>query len=278
MLPLDRIHVFCFGASYAVALAFELLFQFRSRPIFHLLSLGFGAAGLFAQTVFVLVQPLVLASPFGSLILLGWILAVFYLYGTLHHRNVGWGLFILPLLLVLTVMASLSPRGQDGQIGFPLWQLFTTGGERFWGQLHGSLVLLAGVGISVGFIASIMYLVQSYRLKAKIPPGKGIKLLNLERLEGMNRRAVTLAFPLLTAGLLIGIALAVHGQESYMDWQNTKLLSVGGLWVVFAILLYVRHGRHASGRQVALWTIAAFALLVLSLASPIHPFVSGGLP
>ena len=40
---------------------------------------------------------------------------------------------------------------------------------------HGFLVLLAAVGVCVGFIASVMYLVQLQRLRAKVPPGQGMK-------------------------------------------------------------------------------------------------------
>src|SRR5262249_56124815 len=91
------------------------------------------------------------------------------------------------------------------------------GGERFGVVLHAALVLLAAVGVCVGFVASVMYLVQVRRLKAKVPPGRGVRLLSLERLEEMNRRAVVLAFPLLTAGLLVGLALMLQSGEALTD-------------------------------------------------------------
>lgn len=276
MPPIDRITVFCFGASYTFALMFELWYQLRPRPILRVLGLSFGTAGLLAQTLFVLVQPLLLSSPFGSMIFLGWILAVFYLYGSLHHQKVAWGLFVLPLVLGLAVLASFSPREAGSRDAAVLWQPGFWRGERFWGQVHGGLVLLAAVGVSVAFIASIMYLVQMYRLRAKIPPGQGMKLLSLERLETMNRRALMWAFPLLTIGLLVGIVLGIHSKSTFVSWSNPKFLSIAGLWIVFAILLYLRYGIHARGRQVAIWTIVAFALMVLSLISPVHPFLPGG--
>ena len=78
-----------------------------------------------------------------------------------------------------------------------------------WGIAHGVLLLLAAVGVCVAFLASVMYLVQLQRLRAKTPPGQGMKLMSLERLEDMNRRAILWSFPLLTAGLLVGVALLV---------------------------------------------------------------------
>jgi ABC-type transport system involved in cytochrome c biogenesis permease subunit len=273
---LERITVLCFGASYAVALALELFQHLRPRSAVRVLALIFGGAGLLAHTAYVIVQPLELASPFGSLLFLGWILAVFYLYGALHRRRQAWGLFVLPLVLGLVLLAAFThaaearePTSEGGLLSFA--------GESFWGMIHGVLIVLAAVGVCVGFLASIMYLVQVHRLRKKLPPSPGMKLLSLERLEAMNRRALALAFPLLTAGLLVGIGLMRHGQ-GLRDLSSPKVLGTLGLWLVFAILLYVRYAFHARGRQVALLTILAFVLLVVTLAAPIHSFVPGGMP
>lgn len=268
----------CFAASYVVALALEVWHLLAPRPILRFISLGFGGAGLLAHTIYVLVQPLQLSAPFWSLLFLAWILAVFYFYGSIHHGRLAWGLFVLPLVLGLIALAETLSRNEgDSNVGF-LQALQAPWGERFWGTVHGSLLLLAGVGISVGFVASVMYLVQVRRLRAKLPPGQGVRLLSLERIEEMNRRAILWAFPLLTAGLLVGMALQLRNGDLFADWSSPKILSAIGLWVVFAILLYLRYGVHARGRQVAILTVLAFALLVFALASPVHPFVDGGGP
>lgn len=269
---LERITVFCFAASYTVALALELWHLAAPRPVLRLVSLGFGGAGLLAHSFYVFVQPLPLATPLGSLLFLAWILAVFYLYGSVHHKRTAWGLFVLPLVLGLIVLAKLVPATPDA--GGTVWQDFS--GERFWGMIHGILVLLAAVGICVAFLASVMYLVQLRRLRAKRPPGHGMQMLSLERLETMNRRAILWAFPLLTAGLIAGVALQVHQGHLLVGWESPKIVSALGLWLVFAILLYLRYGAHARGRQVALLTLVAFAILICALLAPVHPVVQGG--
>jgi ABC-type transport system involved in cytochrome c biogenesis permease subunit len=273
----ERVTIFCFGASYAVALAFELAGLLRPGRLLRLLGLGFGVAGFVAHTLFVIVQPLPLASPVSSLVFLAWVLAVFYLYGTVHHNKVAWALFVLPLVLGLTVLAGLQPGVVGGTEAGQLRDLLSLHGEHFWGLVHGWLVVLAGVGICVGFVASVMYLVQVRRLKAKAPPGRGVRLLSLERLEAMSRRAVLIAFPLLTAGLLVGLALLLQSREALSGWEDPKVLSAAALWLVFAILVYLRYAAGARGRPVAGLTILAFALLVLSLVT-FHSFGPGGSP
>jgi ABC-type uncharacterized transport system permease subunit len=118
-----------------------------------------------------------------------------------------------------------------------------------------------------------MYLVQAARLRAKRPPRQGLRLLSLERLEQMNRRAVDLAFPLLTAGLVIGLLLMF--QQPLPPWTDPRILGAGVLWLAFLVLLVLRYGWHVRGRAFALLTILAFLLLIVCLVLEHKPLAGG---
>lgn len=267
--PLQGITHACFGLSYLCALLLELAQVFWPRAAWRPLGLVFGFVGLFAQTLYIFINQPTPAAPYGSLLLLAWVLAVFYLYGTVHHPKQAWAVFVLPVVIGLVGLSLvLAAGGSNPEFGVPAW----VSGERLWGVIHGTLILLAAVGVSVGFLASIMYLIQARRLRNKVNPGRVVPLLSLERLETMNRRAVNLAFPLLTAGLLVGTVLAPAPSDS---WLSLKILSTAGLWVVFLVLLYLRYGTHVPPRRLALFSIAAFALMLIALAAA-HPFAEGG--
>ena len=82
------------------------------------------------------------------------------------------------------------------------------------------------------------------RLKAKRPSRIGLALPSLEQSERINRGAITLAFPLLTFGLLIGmvLSLAREGQRpgfagAHAAWTDPKVVSALVMWLVFAVLL-----------------------------------------
>lgn len=240
-----------------------------ARMILRVLSQVLVAAGIFTHVVYLLVQPPPLASSSGSLLFLALILAIFSLYGSLHHPRLAWGLFVLPLVVGLVILATLSPPPQ--QESGTAWAWLQ--GRTFWGAVHGILVLLAAVGVCIGFLASLMYFVQLYRLRSKMAPGAGMKLMSLERLETMNRRAILWAFPLLTAGLLVGVAMQIQSGDFLQGWSSPKIASALGLWFVFAVLLYLRYGVNARGRQVALLTMVAFVVLMMVLLAPVHPFL-----
>ncbi len=266
----------CFGASYAVAFGLEVARLARPRPLYRAAALAFGAAGLVAHTAFLVVQRPTLQSQYGSLLFLAWVLDVFYLYGTVHHRRRAWAVFVLPLVLSLVALAGYFPSGPGGKP--PPWseRFASLAGEGFWAGVHGVLILLAAVGVCVGFLASVMYLVQAHRLRAKVAPSSGVRLLSLERLEEMNRRAVNIAFPLLTVGLLVGVALTLQRDDAPQAWTAGKVVGTAGLWLVFVVLLVLRYGLHTRGRHLAVGTIAAFAVLLATLVAT-HPFL-GGLP
>lgn len=265
-MPLDGITQLCFAASYSIALVMELLRLAGSSRFPRVSALIAGAAGLFAHTVYLLLQQPSPASPAGSLMLLSWVLAIFYLYGSIHHPRAAWGVFVLPVVLILVGIAALMTD---------MGALSSLSGEKFWGNMHGTLLFLGAVGVSVGFLASVMYLIQARRLRAKTAPMTGIPLLSLERLERMNRHGIDWAFPFLTAGLLLGALLMYFNKVPITDWAALKVAGTVGLWLVALLLMYMRYGAHLPGRRLAVWTIVTFGLMLVTLATS-HP-VPGGM-
>lgn len=271
--PLQGVTHACFGLSYLVAFALELARLVWPGSGWRWAALGFGAAGLLAQTLYIAVNQPPPAAPYGSLLLLAWVLAIFYLYGTVHHAKQAWAVFVLPLVIGLVGLSLVLAHAAGGSppVDIPTWLT----GDHFWGAVHGTLILLAAVGVSVGFLASVMYLIQARRLRNKVNPARVVPLLSLERLESMNRRALNATFPLLTAGLLLGSLLLRPFHDIGDNLLSLKVLSTAGLWVVFLVLLYLRYGAHVPGRRLALLSIVAFALMLVALAAA-HPFAEGG--
>ena len=150
----------CFGLSYLTALVLELVRQGRPSRAARVISLVFGLAGLVAHTIFLVVNQPNAATAYGSFLLLAWVLAVFYLYGSVHHHSPAWGLFVLPVVVLLVGLSFVSDRDR-AEIG--TW--FSA--DHFWGAVHGILLLAGSVGITSAFLASVMYLVQARRLRMK---------------------------------------------------------------------------------------------------------------
>src|SRR5271168_1124347 len=209
---LDRLSVLCFAGTYGLALLAELARFFVHSSIRWYVAAGLMGLGWLVQTAFLanlaLKNPLVLVTtPFESVMVLSWIVAIIGLYLILRSpKPVAVGVFVLPLVLGLVVAGWFAPRQSD-------W-LEWGGMIAFWGTVHGIFLLGGAVFTCVAFFAGLMYLVQMQRLKAKRPARFGLALLSLEQSERINRGAITIAFPLLTFGLLIGMVLSVAAQSA----------------------------------------------------------------
>src|SRR5438270_304289 len=179
-LLMERVTLFCFAASYAVALSLELWHLYQRRPIHRLMANVFGGAGLLAHTIYLAVQRPPLGWQYGLLLALAWILAIFYLYGSVHHARHAWGIFVLPLVLVLVGLATAfgAPTGPEGG---RVSGLFSLEDRELLGITHATLLILAAVGVCVGFVASLMYLVEADRLRAKALPSQGLRLTSVAR-------------------------------------------------------------------------------------------------
>jgi ABC-type uncharacterized transport system permease subunit len=200
-------------------------------------------------------------TAFESLMVLSWIFALMGLYLMVRSpKPMAVGVFVLPLVLGLVIAGQLaSPRD-----GWDEWGSVT----RFWGTVHGLFLLAGAVSTCVAFAAGLMYLVQSNRLKHKRPSRFGFALPSLEQSERLNRGAITVAFPLLTCGLLIGVILdfAPRGPaaQAPLSWTDPKVISALVMWLAFAVLLHARFRPAMRGRSVMVLTIIAFGFLVFT--------------
>lgn len=262
---IERLTVLCFAGTYGLALASDLARFVVRWPGRWYATVGLTVLGWVVQTAYLanLAWPPV-QTPFQSLIVLSWLLAAIDIYLLVHSPKTGAaGLFLLPVVLGLDVAAALSPRaGWVGGLG--------TGSPviAFWGMAHGMLLLAGSVCSCGAFAAGLMYLVQSDRLKHKRPARFGLALPSLEQSERLNRGAIIAAFPLLTAGLVIGVILTVAVRReagAAIGWGDPKVISTLAMWVVFAVLLHARFRPAMRGRRVMVLSVVAFLFLAFSL-------------
>jgi ABC-type uncharacterized transport system permease subunit len=272
---MDRLKVLCFAGTYGLALLAELSRLVVRSPLRWYLTVALTAVGWLVQTVFLanlaLKEPMILpvTTAFESMMVLSWIVALIGLYLMVHWpRQVAVGLFVLPLVLGLVVAAGwFAPRESD-------W-LEWGGTTVFWGSVHGIFLLAGAVFTCLAFAAGLMYLAQMRRLKSKRPSRFGLVLPSLEQTERVNRGAITVAFPLLTFGLLIGVVLSLgaHGTSAggggggtgrNLSWTDPKVVSALVMWLVFACLVHARFRPALRGRSVMMLTIVAFAFLVFT--------------
>lgn len=264
---LTRVQIICFAASYAVALGLEIARLFYQTPLRTVVAWGFTAAGLLAQTFYLLArgaqEPLhstPLSSWFDWLLIVAWGVVAVYLGASLRRPQAAWGLFVLPAVLLLIALAWLFRDVPP----FPRDQALIV-----WALVHGLALLLGVIAGLLAFVAGLMYLVHSYRLKHKIPPREGLRLPTLEWLEQANRRLLVASSCLLAAGLISGVVLNVIKRQDGMSWTDPVVWSSGALlvWLIGVLVFEMRYKPAQEGRKVAYLTVASFFFLGVVMAT-----------
>lgn len=265
---LSGITITCFAASYSVSLAAELsrlFFRARARMF---VSVGFTAAGLLAHSLFLIAQArsetvgggniVPLSSWFDWCLIGAWLLAAVYLGVTLRRLENAVGVFLLPPVLGLIGVAVMlrhkTPFPRDEALGH-------------WRMIHGVSLLFGTVAVTLGLVAGVMYLAQSYRLKHKLPPRPGFRLPSLEWLQRWNKIALHVSTVLLGFGLVSGIVMNAGRSSGSVAWTDPVVVSSGVLfaWLITATLFESLYKPARQGRKVAYLTLASFIFLTLVL-------------
>ncbi|MEX2112081.1 MAG: cytochrome c biogenesis protein CcsA [Pirellulales bacterium] len=262
---ISGISLICFAASYAVAWALEVSQVFRPSKVRRLVMIGFVAAGWLAHTLYLGYRAFELsASPLSSsfdwALVAAWLLMGAYVYLAYYYPQAALGLYMLPLVLVLVALAALADRAPFSPAS----------ASRVWGAVHGIFLLLGTVTVMIGFVAGLMYLLQSRRLKLKRPPSDGFRLPSLERLAKVNSRSIILSALLVGIGFVAGVILNFisRGQSGEVPWSDPVIGSsaVMLVWLLAAAVFNAAYQPVRQGRKVAYLTIVSFAFLAIVLA------------
>ncbi len=261
---MQNITIFCFGASYFVALVLEVVGLWARFGWHRVVMIAMAVAGLFAHSAYLVLHAAGDAATVGTpaewYLVVAWVLAALYVGGLFAMPRSSVGLFSLPLVVALVVVAAYSSESPFAP----------RRGSVFWGALHGWLLALGAVAVSVGFLAGAMYLVQSWRLKRKLPPSRGFRLPSLETLEHVNGTALGFSVIFVAGGVIAGVILSrFRGSDATpaslwadpLVWTSSLLL----LWLVVAEVFRWVYPAARHGRKVAYLTLASFGFLMLML-------------
>lgn len=265
---LTRVTISCFGLSYAITWGLEVARLLFRAPIRVGVSVACLVAGLFAHTLFLFFQAQIdlsqgtsFASWHAWCLILAWLLALATLFLMVRSPKLAYSPFLLPILLILIGIAGrvreMPPFSRQGAVSI-------------WGAIHGMSLLLGTVGVSIGFLAGVMYLIHVYQLKKKRGPGRSIPLPSLELLQTSGERSLLVSTALLIVGLVSGIVLNLlrsTGPRPAIEWTDPVIWTSGilSIWLIGTVVFQGVYKPARHGRKVAYLVVASFLFLVLEL-------------
>ena len=266
---LSGISITCFAASYALVWLLELTRILFRVPLRQFLIQGMTLAGLFAHSVYLAIRISNLWNQSGMALgswsvwclVVAWILVFGYVWTAIRQPKTMIGLFLFPLVLTLIVAAAGQSHGDV---------LFASDTRTIWNGLHGFALLLGTATAGLGFVFGSMYLVQSSRLKRKLPVSRTFRYPSLEWLHRATEWMLFSSLLLIGGGLLSGLALNEMrrrmglGRLPFDDpvvWTSAILFA----WLAVVLIFYLGYRPAREGRKVAYLVVASFVFLWMEL-------------
>ena len=192
-------------------------------------------------------------------------LAFFLVY--LRYRITSLGIFMLPMVFVLTLISAFRPERSFDSSAF-------RGG---WLLVHIGSTILGYTGFFLTFVAAVMYLMQERELKSKTPRAFYYRLPSLEVCDELYYRSLLFGLPFLSLGILTGFIWASRTWKG--PWElDPKILASLFTWLIYLVLFSTRVSGNWRGRRAAYVAIFGFAAVMvtfvgISLLSGPHGYV-----
>jgi len=194
--------------------------------------------------------------------------AIFFAY--VRYRIAALGIFMLPLVFVLTLVSALRPEDSFRSPAF-------RGG---WLLVHIATIFLGYTGFFLTFVAAVMYLIQERDLKSKRPRAFYYRLPSLDVCDELYYRSLVFGLPFLSVGILTGFVWASQTWKG--PWElDPKILASLVTWLIYLTLFSTRLSGSWRGRRAAYVAIFGFAAVMVtflgvSLLSGQHGYVPNG--
>jgi ABC-type uncharacterized transport system permease subunit len=187
----------------------------------------------------------------GSLSLFGWMLGLSYLALLFRHRERAVGPFLIPFVILFSILGLLLPQPS-------LAARSDTRGTLF--ALHVTFAILAYAAFTFSFVLSVLYLIQKRQLRRVHTGLLFARLPALDVIGRMNRTSVSIGLSVLGVSVLLGSIWAEHVWSRLPDAKfGFAILTL----LVYGFLLW-KDRRGWVGERVALLSILGFTLIIFS--------------
>jgi len=164
------------------------------------------------------------------------------------------GSFVSPLAVVFMLASSVMPASIIPRSG-----IF----QSTWVVLHITALFVANAVFALAFSAGVMYLLQERQIKHKQFGFLYRRLPSLERLDAINSTSLMVGFPLMTLGLLAGLAYANMILQSAWH-RDPKVISALVTWCIYAMSVHQRLAVGWRGRRAAWLAILGFSAVLVT--------------
>jgi ABC-type uncharacterized transport system permease subunit len=259
-------------ACYFIGLIYAFFALSRTSDLFSRIALHAASLGMVFHFVSLvelfLSDHVVWASVHNGESLLAFFSMTFFMIIYAIYHTTSPGVVVFPIVFFLTFVAAIDEQPV-------LLTSFVS--HNGWLVAHIVLIFTGYAALVLSFGASLLYLLQERRLKAKKPSSLISFLPALEVIDQIGYRSLLLGFPFMTLGLLTGsvLAILVYGHVNFLDPKFSLSVLT---WAVYMVMVVTRWNSGWRGRRAAVLATCAFVAAIVAWAanyfSTIHRFTA----
>jgi ABC-type uncharacterized transport system permease subunit len=259
-------------ACYFIGLIYAFFALSRTSDLFSRIALHAASLGMVFHFVSLvelfLAGHVVWASVHNGESLLAFFSMTFFMIIYAVYQTTSPGVVVFPIVFFLTFIAAVDEQ--------PVL-LTSYVSHNGWLVAHIVLIFTGYAALVLSFGASLLYLLQERRLKAKKPSSLISFLPALEVIDQIGYRSLLLGFPFMTLGLLTGsvLAILVYGHVNFLDPKFSLSVLT---WAVYLVMVVTRWNSGWRGRRAAVLATCAFVTAIVAWAanyfSTIHRFAA----
>lgn len=193
------------------------------------------------------------------LVLMAWALVLVYFLVEHLMKVKTYGALLVPAALVMMLIAQVLGVSKGVLADVTPEQAVLLDNWRV--GIHVALISFANAGYAIGAAASLMYVLMERQLKARKATKLFSRLPSLAQTERVAWRSILWAFPLYSAGLILGVLRAMETDVS-LWWADIRVVLSGLVWLVFAAYLVLRWRHGWQGRRGAYLLLVGFVMVV----------------
>jgi ABC-type transport system involved in cytochrome c biogenesis permease subunit len=236
---------------YAVGLLHSILLLLRRKQGLYSVALGAFRVGAILQGVSIVDLALAkhtipVTNVAETMNLCAFLIALLFIAVEWRYHFSSTAVAHFPLVFVMTLVAAMEE---------PMGAWANTSVRNAWLVIHIVLILAGYAALLLTAVASVFYLIQERRLKAKNAPSILEKLPPLATLDDLMSGSMAFGFVFITLGVVFGITWAAI--ESGTRWMSDARVTLSLFtWVLFLAMMFLRASAGWRGRKAAMMAIA----------------------
>ncbi len=135
--------------------------------------------------------------------------------------------------------------------------------QGFWFLVHVLFCLLSYGAFTLGFLASIFYLLQERQLKHKLVGPLFNRLPDLMSLDRLNTRTILWGMACLSLGLGFGFYWSKITHNSFL-LQDPKVLASILLWASYGVMGVLSVQHILQGKKLAIWSLIGYIGVIIT--------------